>query len=31
MHENMLDIKQLIRNNEEKGGNGGERLYGSRP
>ena len=29
MHENMLDIKQLIRMNEEKHGHG-ERLYGGR-
>ena len=32
MHENMLDIKQLIRMNEEKSVHGGgERLYGPRP
>ena len=30
MHENMLDIKQLIRMNEEKYGHHGERLYGNR-
>lgn len=31
MHENMLDIKQLIRMNEERSGHTGERLFGNNP